>query len=58
MPEPGITIDAAGDEKIIFRNAAENQAEMARQKAAAAKSRPFRDDDVANRRRLAFEPKP
>ena len=30
MPEPGVAIDAAGDEKIIFGDAAQNQTEQKR----------------------------
>jgi len=37
------------------RFARENQAEMARQREVARKQRPFRDDDMAFRRRLAFD---
>jgi cytochrome c peroxidase len=37
------------------RFAPENQRERERQRAAAAKSRPFRDDDLAQRRVLGFE---
>ena len=30
MPEPGVAVDAAGDEKIVFGDAAENQSEQKR----------------------------
>ena len=37
------------------RLAAQNKAEEARQRAIAAQKRPFRDDDLANRKVLPFE---
>jgi cytochrome c peroxidase len=39
------------------RFAEANDVEKARQQAAAAKQRPFREDDLAQRRVLPFEPR-
>ncbi len=60
--EPLALTDAEIDQMVAFlfaltddRFAAENQRQLDAQRAAAAASRPFRDDDLAFRRRLAFE---
>jgi cytochrome c peroxidase len=60
--EPLALTEAEIDQVVAFlfsltdvRFAAENERQLAAQKAAAAKSRSFRDQDVAFRRKLGFE---
>jgi cytochrome c peroxidase len=60
--EPLALSSAEEDQLVLFlftltddRFAAQNEAELARQRQIATQRRPFRDDDVANRKVLPFE---